>query len=434
MALYSGSLKTHILDDVSFNQNRVEFRFDADTMYYSNIRLVDLGVKGTATTYNPLAGVYGCIKHIRLLDGRKELDSMRFANRYLAWNNLLSSNSHNRDYEGRLTKNEVGYSMGAEQIIIPGCTPNAGSKTESSTIDAAGNVKSLGSLDLRKCLPLLNKMMVLDTALFENLKVEIEFESDARNFIVSQAAADSAKVECLLIADEITDAKLQEANRRAMGPIVWNTIDHDSFLVADNKVAAAALAADTDSLVQTVSHKVNGFDNRVVDRVVMMKCYSDKTKDLTGNDVIGFGNMGSKVQLREKVNITKNGGRVFAGDGLEKNAISGMLADTFGSINIAPFQDKTAVGLDDKHTASAHQEGVEAKSTTNQNTNTGQAAYIGFSLQDRINDLQIEYQRTNVKDTLTPQKYNEGLEIHLYAECSKSFVPVKGGDYLIKYN
>ena len=52
MALYSGSLKTHILDDVSFNQNRVEFRFDADTMYYSNIRLVDLGVKGTATGYN----------------------------------------------------------------------------------------------------------------------------------------------------------------------------------------------------------------------------------------------------------------------------------------------------------------------------------------------------------------------------------------------
>ena len=76
-----------------------------------------------------------------------------------------------------------------------------------------------------------------------SLKVEIEFESDARNFLVDSSAGDSAKVECLLVADEITDAKLQEANRRAMGPIVWNTIDHDSFLVADNKVAAAALAA-----------------------------------------------------------------------------------------------------------------------------------------------------------------------------------------------
>jgi len=433
MALYSGSLKTHILDDVSFNQNRVEFRFDADTMYYSNIRLVDLGVKGTATSYNPLAGVYGCIKHIRLLDGRKEIDSMRFANRYLAWNNLLASNSHNRDYEGRLTKNEVGYSMAAEQVIIPGCTPNPASKDESSSIDAAGLVASLGSLDLRKCLPILNKLMVLDTALFENLKVEIEFESDARNFIVEQSNA-STKIACLLIADEITDPKLQEANRRAMGPIVWNTIDHDSFLVPDNKVAAGALAADGDSLVQSVSHKVNGFDNRVVDRMVMMKCYSDKTKDLVGTAVSGFGNMGSKVQFREKVNVTKNGGRLFAGDGLEKNAISGMLADTFGSINIAPFQDKTAVGLDNKHDNSAHSEGVEARSTNDQNNKTGQAAYIGFSLQDRINDLQIEYERTNLKDTETVQKYNEGLEVHLYGECSKTFIPVKGGNYLIKYN
>ncbi len=95
MALYSGSLKTSIIDDLSFNQNKIEFRFDRDTMYYSNLRLVDLGVKGTATKYNGLSGVYGSIKHIALLDGRQKLDELRFANRYLALNNLLATNAAN---------------------------------------------------------------------------------------------------------------------------------------------------------------------------------------------------------------------------------------------------------------------------------------------------------------------------------------------------
>ena len=433
MALYSGSLKTAIIDDLSFNQNKVEFRFDRDTMYYSNLRLIDLGVKGTATKYNGLSGCFGCIKHIALLDGRQKLDELRFANRYLSWNNLLATNAHNRDAEGRLTKNEIGYSVNEVQLIVPGCAPNPDQQTENNTIDAQGLKPSLGSLDLRKCLPILNKMNTLDTALFENLRVQIEFEADARNIIISQAAGDSQKINCVLLADEITDEKLADANRRAMGAVVWSAIDHDVFQVPDNKTASNALA-DGGSVVQEVNHKVRGFDNKIVDRIVMMKAFSDKTKHIDTNNVVGYGDMGSMVQFRERLNITKNGARVFNENGISKNAIDALLSDTFGEINIAPFQSKTAQGLDDKHNNAVHKAGILSLNANNQNDTVGQLHYMGCTLSDRINDLEINYQRTNVKDTSTVQKYNEGLNVHIYAECSKSLIPVKGGSYIVRYN
>ncbi len=433
MSLYSGALKTHIIDNVSFNQSRAVFTFDKDTMFYSNLRLVDLGVKGTATRYNPLGGCFSAIRHIRLMDGAKEIDSMRFANRYLAWNNLLASNAHNRDFEGRMTKNEVGYSINEEQQLVPGACPNPASKTENQTIDAQGLKASLGSLDIRKCLKLLTKLTVLDTELFENLRLEVEFETDARKLIVSQAAGDSAKVECVLVCDEITDPKLRDANRAQMGAVVYEAIEHDQFQIADNKTVANALADDA-TATQSVNNKVNGFDGKLVNRCVLMKCYSDKTLDIDTNNVVGFGDLGSKAQLREKINVSKNGGRLFAGDGLSKAGTSSLLADTWGVINIAPFQDKTSVGLDNKNDNSVHKEGCEPPQNNDQALTVGNASYAGWTIADRVNDLQISYERTNVKDTLTPQKYNEALDIHIYVEVSKSFIPMKGGEYMIKYN
>ena len=434
MSLYSGALKTHILDDVSFSQNRVEFRFDANTMFYSNLRLVNLGLKGVATTYNPLAGCYGTIKHIRLLDGRKEISAMRFANRYMAFDNLLASNVINRDTRSKQTKNKIGYSLDKNQQLIQGGAPNAAARTESITLDASGKVESLGSLDLRKCLPILNKISVLDTEMFENLRVEIEGESDLRNQIVAQASGAQTKVECILICDEILDDKLQDANRRQMGAVVWNEIEHDLFQVPDATATAGALG-NTAVSVQAVNHKINGFDGKLIDRVIMSKCYSDKTKNLSGTNVVGFGDLGSLAQHKQKVNITLNGGRVFPGDGLDKpNDTLALLCDTFGDVNLAPFQNLTAVGLDQKNVNSVHKEGVEPLSGNNHNDQVGQADFIGFTVSERINDLQINYERTLVKDTETIQKYNLGLDVHVYCEVSKSLIPVKGGEYIVKYN
>ena len=431
MSLYSGSLRTQILDDISFSQNKIQFNFDADTMYYSNLRLIDMGMFGTATTYNPLGGVYGQIRNIRLLDGRKEISAMRNASRYLGFTNLLASNTENRDANHKMTKNKIGYSVNNQKQLVPGAENPAA--TTADKVNASSLPETLGSIDLRKCLPILNKMNVLDTAMFENLKIEIEFETDLRNMVVGQAAGDQKKHQCVLLADEIVDEALQSANRKAMGVVVWEEIESDLFQVPDGTATGGALA-DTAVSKQTVNHKINGFNGKLINKVVMMKSYSDKTKHVTANNVIGFGALGSVVQLGEVVNVSLNGSRLFVSEGLKTdNEKLALLSDTWGDLNLAPHQQSTSVGLDNKNGASVHKEGVEPLNGADQSDRVGNASFIGYAIQDRISDLQINYSRNLCKDTLAIQKYNLGLNIHVFAEVSKSFIPQKSG-YIVKYN
>ena len=276
-------------------------------------------------------------------------------------------------------------------------------------------------------------MNVLDTAMFENLKIEIEFETDLRNMVVGQAAGDQKKHQCVLLADEIVDEALQSANRKAMGVVVWEEIESDLFQVPDGSATGGALA-DTAVSKQTVNHKINGFNGKLINKVVMMKSYSDKTKHVTANNVIGFGALGSVVQLGEVVNVSLNGSRLFVSEGLKTdNEKLALLSDTWGDLNLAPHQQSTSVGLDNKNGASVHKEGVEPLNGADQSDRVGNASFIGYAIQDRISDLQINYSRNLCKDTLAIQKYNLGLNIHVFAEVSKSFIPQKSG-YIVKYN
>ncbi len=437
MALYSGSLQSSLIDDTSFSQSKCEFRLQPDTMYYSNMRIVNLGLKGTPQFYHPLAGVYGAIKHIRLMDGRQVIDEMRFANRYLSFTNLLNENAYNRDYLNKLSKNEIGYDVNEQRQIVEGANRSTNMKNDSNRIDNQGSKKTLGSLDLRKCLPILNKLNVLDTELMPNLKVEIEWETDRRNLIIDNTAGDAVKVEPLLIADEITDDKLQEANRKALSNVVWNCVEHDLTQIPDGKVVANALG-DADVAIQSTDRKINGFDGKLVSRVVMMKNYSDKTKNVDANVIVGVGDMGSKVQHLEEVNVSINGKKHFANSLGGKNPASKlrMLCETFGNVNIAPFDNLQSVGIVQKNINVNHQRGVRPVAAgNNQNALVGNFDYIGFTIANRINDLQLNYQRTLVKDELPVQKYNEGLNVDIYAEVSKALIVDKAKNkYMVRYN
>ncbi len=437
MALYSSSLQTALIDDTSFNQSKCEFRLQPDTMYYSNLRLINLGLSGTAQTYHPLSGVYGAIKHIRLMDGRQVIDEMRFANRYLSFTNLLNENAYNRDYLNKLSKNQIGYDIDTDLQIVSGGNRSANMKTDSEVIDANGSKNTLGSLDLRKCLPILNKMNVLDTELMPNLKIEIEWESDRRNLIVNNANADAVKVEPLLVADELSDPALQDANRKALSNVVWNAIEHDQTQIPDNKTAAGALG-DGATVVQKIDRKINGFDGKLVSRVLISKAFSDKAKNVTGTSINGVGDMGSKVMLLEEVNMSINGKPKLPQNLGGKNPASKlrMLTETFGNLNIAPFDNLQSVGLDKKDGAAANLTGCRPNKTANiHNDIVGNLDFIGFTVADRINDLQLNYSRTNVKDTEDPEIYNEGLDVHIYCEVSRALIVDKPKNkYMVRYN
>ena len=118
---YSTDLKSQTLDPSSdITNTKTTFRFAEDTAYYPNLRLANVGSHGSvAHTYNRVAGVYGCIKHIRLVSNGVELDSMRFANRYLAWRNLTNTNRANASVNRKLVKHNLGFEEQKIKLQLP---------------------------------------------------------------------------------------------------------------------------------------------------------------------------------------------------------------------------------------------------------------------------------------------------------------------------
>ena len=53
------------------------------------------------------------------------------------------------------------------------------------------------------------------------------------------------------------------------------------------------------------------------------------------------------------------------------------------------------------------------------NPKVGQCGYIGFSIVDQVQDLQLDYERTNVNDTDVRNRYNNPLILHVYGEVRK---------------
>ena len=97
MALYSQRIKTRDLDPSSFVANQsATFKLPNNACFYPNMRLANLGYAGAGNKhFNLLAGVYACIRHIRLTSDGMVLSQMRFANGYLAFKALNDKNSNN---------------------------------------------------------------------------------------------------------------------------------------------------------------------------------------------------------------------------------------------------------------------------------------------------------------------------------------------------
>ena len=62
----------------------------------------------------------------------------------------------------------------------------------------------------------------------------------------------------------------------------------------------------------------------------------------------------------------------------------------------------------------------------------GQSDYIGFSLEERVRQLNFTFSRVNRKDTNGIQRNNLGLDMHVYAEVRKGLNFGNGG-YNVSY-
>jgi len=424
MAMYSsGNVKTDYIDPhVNIQGKRTEFHLNPESGYYSNLRIVNLGANIAAKSFNKLAGVYSLVKHAYLYDGKKEIDSMRFANRYLAFTNCLNSNDVNVSVNRKLVQHAVGYELTGNKIV----QPNLRDGTNDGTSALAE--KADGILDCRKLFPILNGLLYLDTSMMKNLRVVIEWESNSQT-VLDETGVAYTVVDPILVADEVMDMGTRNQLAKSQGGVAYNAIEHDAWNVAVDRSEggdAANLAEE-----KSQSNKIEGFNNKYVSRVLISKAFSNKAN--YESPVLGFGDLGSVVMHKEKLQCRVNGQNLFSGDGIEHEGFKAkLLSMAYNQVNIPPYANLESVGTDDINGTSVHQGGTLGIVGNKQDQRTGTANWIGFSLEDRIKDLNFTYKRTKVKDTRGVQKNNEGLDIHIYCEVQKQMVK-SGMEYEIKY-
>tara|TARA_R110000824_G_scaffold6730_6_gene31072 strand:+ start:2137 stop:3516 length:1380 start_codon:yes stop_codon:yes gene_type:complete len=458
MSVFSTSLQTAIIDPQFHSESRCEFRIEnRGQAYMPTLRIGNIGLAKTAGT-NPNAyhfggGTSSVISRIRLMDGNEELDSLRNVAQWLTFKGALKTNSQNTNVFNHLNGNQQGWVYGATGELLE-ARPEKQVRT--------GEDVTTGLLDLRECFGFLNNVSHLSTKLFKNLRVVIEYVpntmQNAHLLVDLQIAANIAGLKKnipILIVDEITDMALVNTLEKQLTGASWVAIEHDLA----NIPAVPGLAAVADEAVQRSQLRINGFQDKAVSRLMIAKCYEatgpggpnvNQAGGLAGtiHQVKALGGYGSKALYKEKVNLRLNGRNVLSGDGLVTPAQQTMmLSDTWGALNMCPFQNQQSVGRDTAYANSAlNVVGINQTQPPVRSTAAGAAAavqqgywisnsaWIGLPVQDRVTDMQIDLERTGTfsEGTQSSAGNFQALNLHVFGEVAKGMT-VSGGNYRIFY-
>jgi len=414
MSFYSGGeIKTRILDPVNDISNvRSEFRLDDLGAVMSNMKLLDVGcrVDSASTSYNTLTGAYGVIKNIRLMDNNTELSSCRDANLFLGFKNLQNSNSQNESLGKYVSRGELGFytdSSSGEQ---------AESRILVASVETTEEITSKGHLELRQILPILNSVRSFDNLRFKKLRLVVEYESNPAKVCESKANPIHTTRPSLCV-DVIEDEGVRNSElENTPESVNWVEIEKDSFIIP----AVSNLSGTNTTQSQSSNNKVNGFNNKTLGRILMMKQRSNINSSFNGNDVVGFGNNGSKGLYEQKTQYRVNGRNILSGSGVEgNNSRMALLCDTWGDIN---------------QVLAGNILGSNCSAFTNDGVNReGETDYEGIFIGEMVRNLEILIDRVGVFDTGGFFQDADELIVNVYGEVNKN-IQMKGDEYLISYN
>lgn len=423
----------------------------------TNMKLGGLGLNVAAASgsvpYARGVGVAGIISRIRLMDSEQLLDELRDVNSWMCFKSFLRSNAHAADIDlpkaagggGR------GFTSSTSQIIesTPAMEPLA-----TTDIDT-----SYGTLDLREVFPFLSTVKHLNTKVYKNLRVIIEWETNLSKSLQDTGAA-ATKGTPILMVDEIMDAALVSALDKDMlsGPVEFDAVEVDKMALPEIPGIATLSPSSNVEKQQDVTLRANGFNGKFCKRMMLQKMYSDASLLKNGTAVRGLGLNGSVAMHKEAINLRLNGRNVLAGAGINSPARLAMsIADAYGDLNCVPYGHIESVGLDDGIVATAAANcpaGVPITSPNvavanagspvlaQQNALVGQYAYAGFVVHERAANLAIRYVRSGhtqstaafpTGTTSARGGDSEGLTLSLWGECVKTLTVNPDMSYRIDY-
>ncbi len=424
MSTYNANIQTRLIDPVFDRKNfRAEYRLNANSVYLSNMRLLDMGITtapGAGATFpNTLLGVW-CIKSIALFDGSELLDQLLESSLYRAFKNFNNTNDSVNSMEKQLARSGWGFMMDGDQTW-DGDTPGAEgiemSSLESWDIEEASTTNGQNKvwLSLKSVLPFLASSLYVPTDVFKNLRLVIEWKSpsELKNLGRDSTIDYDGLVGSFLAVDEVVQGDGRDSIIKNYQGVVYRAVEHDSVHV--NAVAPAAGSKTT----QNNRFLVNGYNNKTVERMLIVQTPTDATTWRDGTNNVGAANQGSLSQLNSSFQFRVNGQNKLPRTGFtRKNQRLAALTDTYGECTLMPTQNFVYFPSIATFTPDE-----------NENKEFGQTDYTGVEIRESVREMVVEYNRDGVDGNTD---INQPIRLNLFAEVVKS-IRVDNGKYIISY-
>ncbi len=409
--------------------NRVEFRLPADQVYLSGMRLINIGATATeATSYNPILGALCAIKQISLYDGGQVIDQLRLAPLLNSIKNLNVKNDQQLSMERYLKS--VGLGFVASGAYAQTGTPkqiDANNPKIREQNNVADNKGTKSWVSLKDLLPFLGASMIVDTGLFRQFRLVIEYNSpeELKHFFKKTDATNrTAELGALLLVDEMAEGELKQTMMKDFRKgMIYRPLETDTVIV--RATGAGADTAAESQIEDRQNFLVNGFNNKHLKRIMVVQQPTVQSTWDDANALVGYGNMSSSAQWRESVQFRVNGKDLLPGGGINssdtgssKNRRLAHLVDAWGDFDIPVGQNATSFAK-----KGAYYDTAEVQTV-------GQTDFTGVKIEEKIHELQVQFGRYGVYNNTS---LKQQLNLVLVGEVVKAIVVNPDGTYVIQY-
>ena len=421
---YNSSIRSRLLEPVlDLSNDRVEWRFAANELYKTNMRLMNLGFVGAdGSTFNSKAGILAMIEEVTLYDNNQILDTIRPAYNYLAFKSNLVSNRKQIAKKTMLTGSQKTSCSTFGGILDHMIKPPEISDDEAVT----GNF----SLNLRDILPICRATDYLPTQVFKNLRLVIVFRAKDVNLLATTPAAlpGTTKANPLLAVDMVNNPAVVDSVLKSFRGVGFNAIEYDSFVDSADATVAGKQT--------TVTKRLFGLDNKYVNRVLVYRSPTRAADMSNGEILISSGRVRAIANVNPTYQISLNGSNMFVNSITETAEVTAMCHDTWGQFATSAISNKFgSFGFSDADLLPSPSVAASANYAAEALSSDG---YFGCMLQSRVQSLEVSLgrlQKTAPANAVGADSvYSQTQLVNIWAEVRKSVVIDKDLGYVIIYN
>lgn len=417
--LYNSNITTRLIDPVFDKAKfRSEFRLHPDTAYLTNLRLLNVGVQSSpAQELNPLVGSQGCIKSIQLYDGNQLLDQLLEASIYNGFKSFMNPNDKNLSVNRDLNNNGLGYVVTGNQTQDATSGKASRDSLKVTTQNAPADTDSKAWVSVADMLPFLRSSLYLPTNIYRSLRLVINWKN--ANELKDMVADDrthtlSTYEDTILVADEMNPSDSRNAVMNNYNGVVYRPVEHDSV-----DLPPITGIATNGTKAQSNSNMVKGFNGKNLHDLLLVQTPTDDSTYTSGNASTGYANQGSQSLYKSKYQIRVNGSNKLSRDGWSgHNQRLGQLVDTFGECNIIVGQNQTFLADGNNY-------------IDNGTTLMGQLDYTGFEVQEKVDELIVEVDRTGIDGNTS---LNQRVRLNMFGTTQKEVVMRNDGRYNVIYS